>query len=53
MCTVLDQKLGITALKKPVGKPVAKTAAFHNILSQTGGEKKQKKSQKNPQKIKN
>lgn len=46
MCTVLDQRLGITALRKPVGKPVAKTAAFHNILSQTGGEKKQKKVKK-------
>lgn len=46
MCTVLDQRLGITALKKPVGKPVAKTAAFYNILSQTGGKKQKKKKQK-------
>lgn len=28
-CTALNQRLGVSALTKPVGKPVAKAAAVH------------------------
>lgn len=31
-CTALNQRLGVTALTKPVGKPVAEAAAFHSIF---------------------
>lgn len=34
-CTALNQRLGVTALTKPVGKPVAEAAAFHSISSWT------------------